>query len=254
MWPDPDCVCLQRMRRAQQTSPWLCPTKVHVFYNSLAIKVQMPIATHGISSLMGNQDFLSPTSLFWPNLILSVEYTNPRAEATPFPLAAGEGLRAAAWAETVVLLMATHVSVYHLWSWKRVLSCLKQFIFLLRAKAVKRLCHRGANFPCKSDSEVSAWQPPPLTLLQSWTKGMCLQMSTCGFTWQFGMWVSGWICMYFQRQLHLIWQWHSVSLARGILWYRICRFNTGSPRRGGTWGDSSTNAGPRASQRQDLTR
>lgn len=98
--------------------------------------------------------------------------------------------------------MATCVSVYHLWSWKRVLSCLKQFSFLLRAKAVKRLCHCSANFPCKSDSEVNAWQPPPLTLLKSWTKGMCLQMSTCGFTWQLGMWVSGWICMYYQRQLH----------------------------------------------------
>lgn len=178
--------------------PWLCSTrpKLHMFCSSLAIEMQMPIATYGISSLMGNQDFLSPISLFWPNLILSVDYTNPRAEATPFSLAAGEGLRAAAWAETVVLLMATCVSVYHLWSWKHVLSCLKQFIFLLRAKAVKRLCHCGANFPCKSDSEVSAWQPPPLTLLKSWTKGMCLQMSTCRFTWQFGMWVSGWICMF----------------------------------------------------------
>lgn len=49
---------------------------------------------------MGNKDFLSPTSLFWSNLILSVDYTNPRAEATPFSLAAGEGLRAAARAET----------------------------------------------------------------------------------------------------------------------------------------------------------
>lgn len=148
--------------------PWLCSTrpKLHVFCSSLAIEMQMPNATYGISILMGNQDFLSPTSLFWPNLILSVDYTNLRAEATPFSLAAGEGLRAAAWAETVVLLMATYVSVYHLWSWKHVLSCLKQFIFLLRAKAVKRLCHCGANFPCKSDSEVSAWQPPPLTPLK----------------------------------------------------------------------------------------
>lgn len=139
-----------------------------MFCSSLAIELQMPIATHGITSaaLMGNQDFLSPTSLFWPNLILSVD-TNPRAEAMPFSLAAGEGLRAAARAETEVLLMATCVSVYHLWSWKHALSCLKQFIFLLRAKAVKRLCHCGANFPCKSDPEVNAWQPPSLTLLKS---------------------------------------------------------------------------------------
>lgn len=150
--------------------------------------------------------------------------------------------------------MATCVSVYHLWSWKHVLSCLKQFIFLLRAKAVKRLCHCSANFPCKSDSKVSAWQPPPLTLLKSWTKGTCLQMSTCGFTWQFGMWVSGWICMYYQCQPHLICRWHLVSLVWGILWYRLCCLNTDSPQRGWKQGDSSTNTGPRASQRQGLTR
>ena len=145
--------------------------------------------------------------------MLSVDYTNLRAEATPFSVAVGEGLRAGAQAETVVLLMASCVSVYHLQSWKHVLSCLKQSISLPRAKAMKRLCHCGATFSCKSDPEVNASQPPSLTYLRSWTKGMCLQMSECGFTWQFGMWVSGWICMYYQRQLHFIWWWHLVSLA-----------------------------------------
>lgn len=53
----------------------------------------------------------------------------------------------------MVLLMASCVSVYHLQSWKHVLSCLKQSISLLRAKAMKRLCHSGANFPCKSGPE-----------------------------------------------------------------------------------------------------
>lgn len=134
--------------------------------------------------------------------------------------------------------MASCVSVYHLQSWKHVLRCLKQSISLLRAKAMKRLCHCSANFPCKSDPEVNAWQPPSLTYLRSWTKGMCRQMSECGFTWQFGMWVSGWICMYYQRQLHFIWWWHSVSLAYDILQYRICHLNTGSPRRCWSGGDS----------------
>lgn len=105
---------------------------------------------------------------------------------------------------TVVLLIASCVSVYHLQSWEHVLSCLKQSTFLLRAKAMKRLCHCSTNFPCKSDPEVNAWQPPSVMYLRSWNKGMCLQMSGCGFTWQFGMWVSGWICMYCQRQLHLM--------------------------------------------------
>lgn len=129
----------------------------------------------------------------------------------------------------MVLLIASCVSVYHLQSWEHVLSCLKQSTFLLRAKAMKRLCHCGTNFPCKSDPEVNAWQPPSVMYLRSWNKGMCLQMSGCGFTWQFGMRVSGWICMYCQRQLHFIRWWLSEPLPEDILQHRMCHLNTGSP-------------------------